>query len=254
MDLLIICYNRSETEGTTFMLDFPRFRHMFKLDPDKPISDEDLEAICFSGTDAIVVGGTQNIRYEDVAALLSRLRRYTCPVVLEVSDQKAIVPGFDHYFIPFVLNAEDPEWFLKPHVRAIQTFGGLIPWDQLSAVGYLVLNPDSAVARLTQCRIPLSDDEVLAYGRLAAHLLKLPFFYLEYSGTFGDVQLVEKVGTQLKKESGIHLLYGGGITSSQEAQAMLKGADTIVVGNIIYDDVAKALQTVPPRKAGGDGV
>lgn len=230
------------------MLDFPRFRHMFKLDPDKPISDEALEALCLSGTDAIVVGGTQNIRYEDVAALLSRLRRYALPVVLEVSAQKAIVPGFDHYFIPFVLNGENPEWFFKPHVRAIQTFGELIPWEQLSAVGYVVLNPDSAVGRLTQCRPPLSGEEVLAYGRLAAHLLKMPFFYLEYSGTLGDAQLVEKVARQLKQESDIQLLYGGGISTSQEAQAMLRGADTIIVGNIIYSDVHKALQTVPPKR------
>jgi putative glycerol-1-phosphate prenyltransferase len=227
------------------MLDWSAWRHVFKLDPDKPISDEALEAICCSGSHAVVVGGTQNIRYEQVADLLSRLRRYSLPCLLEVSDQKAIVPGFDHYLIPIVLNAENPEWILKPHVEAIKTFGSLIPWHDLTPVGYLVLNPHSAVARLTQSRTNLDEEEVLAFGRLAAHLLKLPCFYLEYSGAWGNAELVCSVARQLKQESGIHLFYGGGIASRREAEVMLQGVDTIVVGNIIYADLDKALETVP---------
>ena len=39
------------------MYDVTEWKHVFKLDPNKEISDEQLEAICESGTDAILIGG-----------------------------------------------------------------------------------------------------------------------------------------------------------------------------------------------------
>src|SRR5690625_2819595 len=37
------------------------WNHVFKLDPEKEISDEKLELLCESDTDAIIIGGTDNI-------------------------------------------------------------------------------------------------------------------------------------------------------------------------------------------------
>ena len=66
------------------------WKHLFKLDPAKEISDEDLELICESGTDAVIVGGTDNITLDGVLDLLSRIRRYTVPCILEISTMEAI--------------------------------------------------------------------------------------------------------------------------------------------------------------------
>lgn len=38
------------------MYDIKKWRHIFKLDPAKHISDDDLDAICMSQTDAIMIG------------------------------------------------------------------------------------------------------------------------------------------------------------------------------------------------------
>ena len=64
--------------------DIKEWRHVFKLDPNKEISDEDLELICESGTDAIIIGGTDGVTLENVLDLMSRVRRFTVPCVLEI--------------------------------------------------------------------------------------------------------------------------------------------------------------------------
>ena len=36
---------------------YEHWRHVFKLDPEREIGDERLDAVCTSGTDAVIVGG-----------------------------------------------------------------------------------------------------------------------------------------------------------------------------------------------------
>ncbi|MCK9907243.1 geranylgeranylglyceryl/heptaprenylglyceryl phosphate synthase, partial [Frankia sp. Cpl3] len=83
----------------------------------KELNDDALEVICESGTDAIIVGGTQGVTFDNTLDLMARIRRFAVPTVLEPSSLDAVVPGFDAYFIPLVLNAGDPEWIFLPHVK-----------------------------------------------------------------------------------------------------------------------------------------
>lgn len=227
------------------MIDFQKWRHVFKLDPDKPIDDDVLEAICESGTDAIIVGGTLGITYDNTLELMARIRRYAVPAILEVSNLEAVVPGFDAYFLPLVLNAGDPDWLIAPHVAGLTEYGSYIHWEEIFAEGYLIVNPDAAAARLTRARTVDSKEEAKAYARVASHICKLPIFYVEYSGTYGDPELVRacKAGYE-----GGTLFYGGGITTIEQAKEMAAIADVVVVGNIVYDDVAAALATVEAVK------
>ncbi|EQC2819242.1 geranylgeranylglyceryl/heptaprenylglyceryl phosphate synthase, partial [Listeria innocua] len=64
--------------------------------------------------------------------------------------------------------------------------------------------------------------------------------YVEYSGMYGDPEAVRKVSEVL---SDTEFWYGGGIRSKEQAAEMAKYADTIIVGNIIYEDLEKALET-----------
>jgi putative glycerol-1-phosphate prenyltransferase len=222
-----------------------QWKHVFKADPDKPLSDEALEALCVSGTDAVVVGGSSGVTFDNTVELLARIRRFEVPCALEVTSLDAVVPGFDFYFVPVALNSNDADYIVGHHQRALKRYGGVLPWDGLLAEGYVILNPDCTAARLSSACAPLDKKDVLAYARFADRLLRLPILYLEYSGTFGDMSLVEETKKALSQA---RLFYGGGIDGYEKARAAAAVADTIVVGNVIYESLDRALETVRAAK------
>lgn len=223
------------------MYDFREWKHAFKLDPNKEITDESLEKICESGTDAILVGGSDGVTLENVLDLMARVRRYTVPCVLEVSSLEMVTPGFDLYFIPSVLNSTDPNWMMKFHQQAVKEFGELVDWDEMFVEGYCIMNPSCKAAILTSADTNLDAEDVGAYAMMAEKMFHLPIFYLEYSGSYGDVDTVQKASQNLEETV---LFYGGGINSPEKAAEMAAFADVVVVGNIIYEDLAIALTTV----------
>ncbi len=220
--------------------DYRQWRHIFKLDPNKEINDEELGQLCESGTDAIIVGGTDGVTLDDVLNLLARVRRYSVPVVLEVSNIPSVTPGFDFYFIPTVLNSQDKKWMIDLHHEAIKEYGDLIEWEELMMEGYIMLNPDSKAFQYTNSK-EVTNEDVVAYAQLVENLMHLPLIYLEYSGTYGDIELVKQVKQELKRTV---LIYGGGIRSKQQASEMATYADIVVVGDVIYEDFKAALRTV----------
>lgn len=227
------------------MEEFFGWKHVFKLDPEKELSERDLERICESGTDAVIVGGSDGVTLDNVLYLLASIRRYSVPCVLEVSTIDSVTPGFDYYYIPTVLNSQRTEWITGLHHEALKEFGDLMNWDEIFTEGYCILNADAKAAKLSEARCDLTTDDVIAYARLADKLFRLPIFYLEYSGTYGDPELVKQVKEELESAK---LYYGGGITNAQQAAEMAQHADTVVVGNVIYTNIEEALRTVQAVK------
>lgn len=223
------------------MLNIREWEHVFKLDPNKEIDDTSLEKICESGTDAIIIGGTDGVTFEKVLNLMSRVRRYTVPCALEVSHIDAITPGFDLYFIPTVLNSPKREWILGNHHEAIKEFVHMIDWKEMVVEGYCILNENSKVAQLTEANCDLTIDDIEAYALMAEKMFHLPVFYIEYSGTYGDPKVVKHVKNVLEETQ---IFYGGGIKTLEQAKEMKQYADCIVVGNIIYENLKEALRTV----------
>lgn len=228
------------------MYDVREWRHVFKLDPNKEISDEALDRLCESGTDAIIIGGTDGITLDNVLNLMARVRRYTVPCILEVSTIDSVSPGFDLYFIPTVLNSRDTKWITGLHHEAVKEYGELMDWDEFLIQGYCVLNKDCKVAELTNAQTELSEEDIAAYALMAEKMFHLPIFYLEYSGAYGEPSIVKAAKSQLSETI---LFYGGGIETVEQAEEMANYADVIVVGNIIYTDISAALRTVEIKKS-----
>ncbi|WP_054025360.1 heptaprenylglyceryl phosphate synthase [Bacillus sp. FJAT-28004] len=224
---------------------FSSWRHVFKLDPDRDISDELLDAICNSGTDAIIVGGSSGVTFENTVDLMARIRRYAVDCALEVSTLEGAVPGFDGYFVPLVLNTSRAEWITGRQTEGLIEYGSFVPWEETAAQGYIILNEEATAAKVTGAKTELTEAELIAHVRMADRLMRLPIVYLEYSGRFGDMQLVKRArmtATQAR------LFYGGGIDNADKARQAAEAAHTVVVGNVIYTNLEAALSTVAAVK------
>ena len=220
---------------------FGHWRHVFKLDPERELSDEALDAICTSGTDAVIVGGSSGVTFENTVDLMARIRRYEVDCALEVSTLEGAVPGFDGYFIPLVLNTDQAEWINGRQTRGLQEYGTFIPWETTAAQGYIIMNEAATAAKLTGANTELNEAEFIAHVRMADRLMRLPVVYVEYSGRFGDMELLRKARAAVGQA---RLFYGGGIDHADRGREAAQYAHTVVVGNVIYADLAAALATV----------
>ena len=105
----------------------------------------------------------------------------------------------------------------------------------------MILNPDCAAARLTAADPLLTLEDALACVQLADKLWRLPILYVEYSGVFGNLEWLRAISQTVSQSQ---IFYGGGIRTREQAQQASVFADTIVVGNVLYEDFDRALTTV----------
>ncbi len=103
---------------------------------------------------------------------------------------RPITPGFDLYFIPTIINSRDAKWITGLHHQAVKEFGEIIDWNEVILEGYCIINEDCKAAKLTKAKTDVTTDDVKAYAMMAEKMFQLPIFYLEYSGKYGDVDLV----------------------------------------------------------------
>jgi phosphoglycerol geranylgeranyltransferase len=205
--------------------------HVTKLDPDRPFSPGLVEGVATSGTDAIILSGTLNVTPENLARLLSAVKDHGLPLVIEPAGPEAVrFEGIDLVFVPSVLNSGDSRWIVGKHQEWVMK--QQVHWEKVVPEAYVVLNPDSAVGQVTRANCALGPREVAAYASLADRYFRFPIVYIEYSGAYGDPAVVKAASDALHDA---HLYYGGGIVSGKQAAEMSRYADTIVVGNAVYE-------------------
>jgi phosphoglycerol geranylgeranyltransferase len=94
------------------------------------------------------------------------------------------------------------------------------------------MNPEASVAEYTEADCDQSPDDVAAYARVAEKMFGQEIVYVEYSGTFGDPDVVEAAADSLDDAT---LFYGGGVGDYDAAYEMGQYADVIVVGDLVHD-------------------
>lgn len=211
------------------MYEVQNWKHVFKLNPNKHISDEELELLCESKSDAIIISGTKEVELEDVLDLMQRVRRYAIPCVLELSSIENMSPGFDLYFIPTILNNHSRE-LNQFHLEFVKEYGDFIHWDELLMEGcYEVTKHDSI------------EEDFHSYAQLSDKMYRFPIFYIEDKEGLLNLDSVVNLKDTMTTST---ILYNGNIVDEATAKQASLLADCIVVENIMYEDIKKALETV----------
>ncbi len=224
--------------------------HIVKLDPDKSLVEgETFEDVCATGTDALEIGGTTGMTEEKMGRVVDACTKYDIPVYIEPSNVGAVVHAadLDGYFVPVVLNAGDVFWVTGAHKEWVRLDDG-IDWSRTFTEAYVVLNPDSSVAAYTEADCDLGADDVAAYAEAAEQLLGQRIVYIEYSGIYGDPDIVEAASEAVTDAT---VFYGGGVRSYDAAYEMGRRADTVIVGDLVHDQGVDAVrETVEGAKTG----
>ena len=215
--------------------------HIVKIDPDKTLVDgETFEDVCATGTDALEIGGTTGMTEAKMARVVEATTAYDIPVYIEPSNVGAVVhrDGLDGYLVPVVLNAGDMFWVTGAH-KEWARLDKDIDWNSTFTEAYIVLNPDSSVATYTDADCNLDIDEVAAYAQVAERLFGQRIIYIEYSGIFGDSEIVRAATDAVSTAS---VFYGGGVRDYDTAYEMGHNADTVIVGDLVHDEGVDAVR------------
>jgi phosphoglycerol geranylgeranyltransferase len=207
--------------------------HVLKVDPDKSLVEgETFEDVMKTGTDAIQVGGTLDITQEKMQRVIDACRKHDVPLYQEPSNPAVVVEddALDGYLVPVVMNAGDPFWITGAHKEWVRI--SELDWERTATEAYIVLNPEASVAEYTDADCDLDADEVAAYATVSERMVGQDIVYVEYSGTFGDTDVVGAAQDALDEAT---LFYGGGIQDYDDAYEMGQHADTIVVGDLLHD-------------------
>jgi len=219
--------------------EWKKWTHITKLDPDKSLPHEFVEDIVTSGTDALMLSGTLNVTQENLGVLLEQVKSYGLPMVVEPADPSGVLfDGVQGLFVPSVINSPDVRWIVGKHKYWVKNNQD-IKWDMVVPEAYIVLNPESSVGKVTNAICDITAKDVYAFASVADHYFHFPIVYIEYSGTYGDPKVVQAASEAVENA---RLFYGGGINSAERAAEMGKYADTIVVGNAVYDEGVEALK------------
>jgi len=214
--------------------------HILKLDPDKSLVEgETFADVCRTGTDALEIGGTLDVTSDKMSRVIEACAEFDVPLYQEPSNPAVVVDdeAVDGFLVPVVFNAGDMAWMTGFHKEWVKSDD--VDWARTTTEGYIILNPESSAAQLTEAECDLDAGDVAAYAEVAEQMFGQEIVYVEYSGTLGDPEIVGAAADALEETT---LFYGGGIHDYDSAFTMASEADVIVVGDLVHDEGVDAVR------------
>jgi len=207
------------------------------LDPDKINPSKGFEFLSrLPNPDYFFVGGStvENGKTDEVVKALKT--KTTLPIVLFPGNVNQITPKADAMLYMSLMSGNNPEYLTGQQIKAIpyiqKTTLDLIP------TAYILIDGghQSAVERISQTKpIPQPQIERIVHTCMAAEYSGKQLIYLE-AGSGASYYVSETIIRQVKKNTSIPLIVGGGIrTASQKERVHNAGADLIVMGTVFEE-------------------
>ncbi|AFH42852.1 geranylgeranylglyceryl/heptaprenylglyceryl phosphate synthase [Fervidicoccus fontis] len=225
--------------------------HFTLIDPHKTNAEnaEKIASILKDiGTDAFLLGGSIGVDPIEASEIALKLKETGLPVIIFPGDLTNIVKTADAILFMSLLNSENPY-----HIIGAQVQGAFLVKKyglETLPTAYIVIGYGGAAGYMGMAR-PIPWDQVnisIAYA-LAANMLGMRYIYLE-AGSGSPQHIPPEVIKSIKKTvPEAFLIVGGGIRTKEAALSVAEaGADAIVTGNIVEEDIKKAEEIIKAIK------
>ncbi|WP_420903244.1 geranylgeranylglyceryl/heptaprenylglyceryl phosphate synthase, partial [Staphylococcus pettenkoferi] len=103
-----------------------------------------------SNTHPIIIPPTHNLTQHNLIHLITPLRPYPLPLLLQISNLQTLIPPFHFYFLPTLFNTTNLTYHNPIFLQAIKQFPHLIHFHELLCQPYLLINEHSKLATNTE--------------------------------------------------------------------------------------------------------
>lgn len=220
----------------------PRKLFAVLIDPDKydrASLDSLISAVNAYQADLIFIGGSL-LTHDHLEETIQQVKENTAiPVVLFPGSLMQISRKADALLLLSLISGRNPDMLIGKHVIAAPYLraSGL----EILPTGYMLIEsgPLTTAQYISNTLpIPRSKNDIAACTAMAGEMLGLKLIYMD-AGSGAEVPVGPAMIELVRKSISIPLIVGGGIRTPEQALlACRAGADVIVVGNAIEEDVS----------------
>jgi len=213
--------------------------HMTLIDPEKQGPEEcgDIANAAYrAGTDAIMVGGSTGISYDNLdESITAMITKVPIPIIQFPSHSEALSPNADAIYFMSLLNSKDTRYIIGEQANAAPYLRNMDV--ETISMGYVIVEPGMKVAEMGGAE-PLKREALesaVGFG-LAAEFLGMELFYLE-AGSGAPEPVPANMVSAVANKLSIPLIVGGGIREPEAAQKIAAaGADILVTGTVVEEN------------------
>ena len=213
------------------------------VDPDKIQNEESLKElvhICTkSNIDYIFIGGSLLVS-DSLSETVAYIKENSeIPVVLFPGSNLHIDKSADAILFLSLISGRNPDLLIGQHVVAAPILKNSDL--EILSTGYILIGNDtsSTVAYISQTTpIPLNKSEIAVCTAMAGEMLGMKLIYLD-AGSGAPEEVPSALISYVKQSISIPLIVGGGINTLKKAEkAYLAGADLIVLGTAVEENIS----------------
>lgn len=211
------------------------------IDPEKCHSSNQIEQLVdkihFSNADFVFIGGSTVSEKEFESSIAILKEKLKIPLIIFPGSSNQVSDKADGILLLNLISGRNPDYLIGHHVQAAQKIAesGL----EVISTSYLLIDggTNSSVAYVSQTTpIPHHQTSIAYQTALAGKQIGHKAIFLEAGS--GAINSVPLETIRVISELGLPLIVGGGVKSSDQIIQMHRaGANVVVIGNKIEEDV-----------------
>ena len=192
-----------------------------------------------AGTDMFFVGGSTCFNQSFIEKTMKAIKKNSDkPLVIFPGGINAVCQPADAILFLSILNSTNPYFIIGG--QSIGAVAIKMAGMEAISTAYMVVEPGGAVGWISDCKpLPRYKLEIAVAYALAAQYMGFKLLYLE-AGSGVSNSVPNKMISKIKKFVDIPIIVGGGVYTPDDArQKVLAGADIIVQGTFIEDNILR---------------